>query len=85
MTKEIEREHYERSRRMAETSANLERKARELYEIWLHRTGLETPFDRLAPRAREAWFEVANRAFDDPECVKCGAPLVCHSCLDKGI
>ena len=60
-------------------------RAKRLYEIWSHRTGLETlPFEHLPDSHVTAWKEIAASTVDadDPECTVCGEymRLVCPTC-----
>lgn len=62
-----------------------ESRAKALYEIWQHRTGLESrAFEQLPWAQREAWLEIERDTISrhDPECCMCGGPLVfaCVQC-----
>lgn len=44
--------------------------------------GASIPWEMLGPRMREAWLEVEAFLNDEPECKKCGNPLLCGECDD---
>lgn len=67
----------------AEKAARLERKARELYEIWKHRACGYFAFDHLPNREREAWFELADALLDHASCKRCDGPLFCRACAER--
>ena len=60
-------------------------RAKELYEIWSHRTGLDSlPWEHLPESHMQAWREIADATIDatDPECMVCGEymRLICPAC-----
>lgn len=72
--------------RPEEKRANVEEQARSLYERWMHRTGANTPFDRLPSNELMAWMEIGALTTDsaDPNCIKCGGPMRClRKCGEK--
>ena len=67
----------------------MESRAKEAYNIFAHRAGLDVAFEYLAVNTQDAWQEVVE--FLEPEipdfvidCEDCGETLVCPVCqIDK--
>jgi hypothetical protein len=56
-----------------------ENEAKRAYEVWAHRVGASTPYERLSLTEWQAWKEVVANLTDEPDCT-CGRSLYCVVC-----
>jgi ribosomal protein L37AE/L43A len=57
-----------------------ENSAKEAYEIWAYRVGLQTPWEHLPQINRQAFIEILENVEQEPKCSECGEGLFCLNC-----